>query len=62
MRGCLTLMVLIVMAGSAIAMVGASFLYCLALVVVWLVLIIVGKVFGPKTKDEDDTEDDTIPE
>lgn len=62
MRGCLMLLVLVGMALSAIAMVGASFLYCLLLAVVWLILIVVGKVFGPKAKDEDDTEDDTISE
>lgn len=53
MRGCLMLLMLVGMAVSAIVAVGASFLYVLALVVVWSVLIVLSKVFGKREETED---------
>lgn len=62
MRGCLMLLVLIGMAASAIVAVGASFLYVLALMVTWLVLIILSKVFGKREDEDAGQEDDTTGE
>ena len=62
MRGCLMIMMLIAMAGSAIVAVGASFLYVLALVVVWLILIILSKVFNRREEEDAGQEDITTGE
>lgn len=55
MRGCLMLLMIVGMAASAIVALGASFVYILALAAVWLVLIVLSKVFG--RREEEDAED-----
>jgi len=55
MRGCLMLLMLVGMAASAIVALGASFLYVLALAAVWIVLIVLSKVFSKR--EEEDAED-----
>lgn len=62
MRGCLMLLMLIGMAGSAIVALGASFAYVLALAIVWLVLIVLSKVFGKREDEDAGQEDDTTGE
>jgi hypothetical protein len=49
------LLMLVGMAASAIVALGASFLYVLALAAVWIVLIVLSKVFSKR--EEEDAED-----
>lgn len=60
MRGCLTLLVLLGTALVAIAMIGSSFLYCVALAIVWLVLVGFSKVFGTQEKEEEDESKESV--
>lgn len=56
MRGCLMLLMVVGMALSAIVALGASFIYILALVVVWVVLISLSKIFNKREENQDGTE------